>query len=208
MRRAKVKKTLRAGMIRSDGALLWRVNHRYKDGAKVEIPIWLHPKDPRSIAARAQTRSRAAERRAFSRWEKSRERRREAKRNATIRKAKLKAAAKLRYDYVFAMRVRVVTRTVGAFNYAGLRTPSTDEVADMTGCGWLALAKHIAKQFKGTMGWGNKDRWELDHVVPLDSANGDEYSLRQLCHYSNLRPVWLDENRVKHASWNPPEYCI
>lgn len=190
-----MNETLRAGAVREDGALLWRVDHRYKAGVKVEIPIWLHPKDPRSNAARAQARLR-------------RGRGREAKTNAAIKRAKLKAAARRREDYVFAMKVRVVSRAVGAFNDAGLRAPSTDEIAEMTGCGWLALAKHIARQFKGTMEWGNKDQWSLDHVIPLDSANGDEYSLRQLFHFSNLQPLWNEENREKQARWNPPEFCI
>lgn len=70
--------------------------------------------------------------------------------------------------------------------------------AKVIGCGFEDLMNHIAKQFKQGMEWGNHGKWEIDHVIPLASATSPE-RLLELCHYTNLQPLWKTENRQKWA---------
>jgi hypothetical protein len=63
------------------------------------------------------------------------------------------------------------------------------------GCDWGELKKHLESQFQENMSWDNYGLygWHVDHIVPLASAAtiDDIYSL---CHYTNLQPLWADEN--------------
>ncbi len=48
------------------------------------------------------------------------------------------------------------------------------------------------------MTWDNRDKWHIDHIVPLASAK-TESEMAALCHYTNLQPLWASENRRKGA---------
>lgn len=53
--------------------------------------------------------------------------------------------------------------------------------------------KHIESLFKPSMSWNRSGEWHIDHIVPLDSAQSIEEA-EALCHYTNLQPLWADEN--------------
>ncbi len=38
--------------------------------------------------------------------------------------------------------------------------------------------------------------WEIDHKIPLASASNKK-ELEELCHHTNLQPLWKSENRRK-----------
>lgn len=48
------------------------------------------------------------------------------------------------------------------------------------------------------MSWNNwsKTGWHIDHIKPLASAEYSE-DLIKLCHYTNLQPLWAEENLSK-----------
>ena len=46
------------------------------------------------------------------------------------------------------------------------------------------------------MNWDNRSEWHIDHIVPLSSANTEEELIR-LCHYTNLQPLWAEDNLKK-----------
>ena len=51
------------------------------------------------------------------------------------------------------------------------------------------------------MTWKNHTRtngWHIDHIIPLASAKTRK-ELIKLFHYSNLQPLWEEENRKKSA---------
>lgn len=57
---------------------------------------------------------------------------------------------------------------------------------------------HIEKQFKEGMDWNNFGEWHIDHIIPLSSGkNREEYI--KLNHYTNLQPLWAEENIKKGA---------
>jgi len=66
----------------------------------------------------------------------------------------------------------------------------------MLGCSKEMLVKHIESQFVHGMSWENKNEWHIDHIVPLCSAKTIE-DLEKLSHFSNLRPLWANENMAK-----------
>jgi hypothetical protein len=69
---------------------------------------------------------------------------------------------------------------------------------ELVGCTPEFLKEHMEKQFKDGMTWENYGfyGWHIDHIIPLSSAKTDE-ELYKLCHYSNLQPLWANENLSK-----------
>ena len=68
--------------------------------------------------------------------------------------------------------------------------------ARLLGCDWETLRDHIAGLFKPGMTWDNFGDWHVDHVVPLASAESPE-RIAQLCHFTNLQPLWAADNLKK-----------
>ena len=64
------------------------------------------------------------------------------------------------------------------------------------GCSQQDLVLHIESQFRPGMTWGNYGLWEIDHINPLSRAKNEE-EMYLLCHFSNLQPLWKEENRKK-----------
>lgn len=68
------------------------------------------------------------------------------------------------------------------------------------GCSIEELKKHLELQFKEGMNWDNygKSGWHIDHIIPLvkfDLTNLED--VRKVCHYTNLQPLWAEENLSK-----------
>lgn len=56
------------------------------------------------------------------------------------------------------------------------------------------------------MSWSNWEKgdemWHIDHIRPLDSFDlGDFSQLKEACHYTNLQPLWQNENLKKGSKW-------
>lgn len=68
--------------------------------------------------------------------------------------------------------------------------------AHTLGCDHPVLRDHIASQFRTGMSWDGYRQWEVDHVRPLSAARKLS-ELIELCHYSNLQPLWRSENLRK-----------
>jgi hypothetical protein len=46
------------------------------------------------------------------------------------------------------------------------------------------------------MSWENRDKWHIDHIMPLATATSQE-ELEKLCHWTNLKPLWAIDNLKK-----------
>ena len=84
-----------------------------------------------------------------------------------------------------------------------------EKTFDLIGCSPDTLKSHIENQFKPDMNWENHGTmgWHIDHIIPLSSAK-NEYELKELCHYTNLQPLWWFENlqkgsKVHSLPYNP-----
>ena len=51
------------------------------------------------------------------------------------------------------------------------------------------------------MSWDNYGLWHIDHVKPLCLAN-DNNELIKLNHYTNLQPLWAEDNIKKNRKYD------
>ncbi len=74
----------------------------------------------------------------------------------------------------------------------------TNKTFDIVGCTQQQLKEHIQSQFKDNMSWENYGYygWHIDHIIPLSSAKTEE-EIYKLCHYTNLQPLWAEDNLKK-----------
>lgn len=67
---------------------------------------------------------------------------------------------------------------------------------EILGCSYEDFKIHIERQFTKGMTWDNRDKWHIDHIIPMATAKTEEDVIR-LNHYTNLRPLWAEENLSK-----------
>lgn len=68
------------------------------------------------------------------------------------------------------------------------------------GCSIEDFKTHIESLWQPNMNWSNWNQtgWHIDHIVPLasfDLTNEEEF--KKACHYTNLQPLWAEENYEK-----------
>lgn len=70
------------------------------------------------------------------------------------------------------------------------------------------LKKHLEKQFKPGMTWGNYGTyWHIDHKIPIAAFNftcPEDIDFKRCWALSNLRPLWKYENISKGAKVDRP----
>lgn len=73
---------------------------------------------------------------------------------------------------------------------------------ELVGCSPEDLKGHIESQFVEGMTWNNRHLWHVDHVRPLASFDlRDVEEQRKAMHFSNLRPLWKEQNHRKSDKW-------
>jgi len=97
-------------------------------------------------------------------------------------------------DPMFKLSCNLRNRTYQAFRNKGYS--KNTKTKEMLGVEWEVAKQHIERQFKKGMNWNNQGEWHIDHIIPLASANTPE-RLKKLCHYTNLQPLWAEENLSK-----------
>jgi hypothetical protein len=82
------------------------------------------------------------------------------------------------------------------------RTPKT-RTYEYLGCNYDEARRHIEAQFRDGMTWENHGTvWEIDHIRPLASFDLlDDAQKRAAMHFSNLQPLFVQENRAKSDKW-------
>lgn len=191
-------KRFRRGDIREDGKIFWRygrVNCR-------EVESWLSPERFDNWLSNLSVNRSPEERRAARcaharRWQRD---------NAEKRRAYMRAYMRRRIaeDPVEAMRARVRGRLKEALKGRGAKKKVRS--SRMLGCSWKELARRIESRFAPGMSWENRSEWHIDHIVPLALARTPK-DVEDLSHYTNLRPLWARDNRLKSAKPPPPEEC-
>lgn len=86
------------------------------------------------------------------------------------------------------------------------RLVKTGSAVKNLGCSVPEFLAHLESKFTERMTWSNYGQWHIDHIQPLSSFNLE--SAEQLvvaCHYTNLQPLWAEENISKGAKleYNP-----
>ncbi len=104
-------------------------------------------------------------------------------------------------DKTHLISVRIRSRIQ---EYLRLRKiPKTARTFDSLDYGPAELIAHIERQFVKGMGWHNRDKWDVDHIVPLASfkfTSMDDPEFKAAWALTNLRPLWKKDNRAKGAT--------
>lgn len=96
--------------------------------------------------------------------------------------------------YKLSCRLRDRLRDAIKNNYK-----SGSAVKDL-GCTIDELKLHLESKFQSGMTWDNYGLygWHIDHIKPLASFDlTDRNQLLEACHYTNLQPLWAQDNLSK-----------
>jgi hypothetical protein len=101
---------------------------------------------------------------------------------------------------IYAMKCRIRSLICCSLRNKGYTKKSRTH--EILGCDYETFAAHLEAQFVDGMNWDNRDKWHIDHIIPLASAQTEEDVLR-LNHYSNLQPLWAEDNLLKSDKMPP-----
>jgi len=93
-------------------------------------------------------------------------------------------------DYTFRIMKRM-RNLIG--KYITRKQKTTNNII---GCSSDELVKHLEKQFQIGMTWENYGEWHIDHIIPQSLAKTED-ELYRLNHYTNLQPLWKEDNLRK-----------
>jgi hypothetical protein len=101
-----------------------------------------------------------------------------------------------RYHTDIQFRLKVILRN------RLLQSVKTDAKAGSAvrdlGCSILEFKDYLESKFTTGMTWENMGEWQIDHIQPLSKYNlEDAEQFKKACHYTNLQPLWKDDNLRK-----------
>jgi hypothetical protein len=102
-------------------------------------------------------------------------------------------------DNLYKLKVCLRSRTYQAFKRKGYS--KNTKTQEMLGVDWEVCKAHIERQFTKGMSWDNYGEWHIDHIIPLASADTEQRT-KELCHYTNLQPLWSEDNLNKSDKIN------
>ena len=89
------------------------------------------------------------------------------------------------------------------FNKGMSQHRKSDYILKLCGTTLAGVKKHLESLFKLGMTWGNYgwDGWHIDHIKPCAEFDLTDPAQQRICfHYTNLQPLWKDENFEKGAN--------
>lgn len=76
--------------------------------------------------------------------------------------------------------------------------------ASYLGCSVTEAKNYIASKFESGMSWDNwgLHGWHVDHIRPVSSFDFDDPAWAyEVSHYTNLQPLWAEDNMAKGSKW-------
>lgn len=104
---------------------------------------------------------------------------------------------KRKEDFQFRLSVYLRNR----LNAALKEKIKTGSAVKNLGCSLEDLVKHFESLFQPGMTWENHGvyGWHIDHIKPLYGFDlSDIEELKKACHFSNLQPLWAEDNLKKN----------
>ncbi len=90
------------------------------------------------------------------------------------------------------LRVRILRALKQNYKYSS--------TFQLLGCSIEFLKKYLKNKFKPGMTWKNHtvNGWHIDHIIPCCRFDlSKEFEQRKCFHYTNLQPLWAEENWSK-----------
>jgi hypothetical protein len=105
---------------------------------------------------------------------------------------------KYKNDVIYKLKINVRNRVKMFLRANNFKLVNEGSTFDLVGCTPQELRNHIEILFKEGMSWENYgfDTWHIDHIIPLSSAKTED-EVYELCKYTNLQPLWKEENYKK-----------
>ena len=70
------------------------------------------------------------------------------------------------------------------------------------GCSIAYFRVYLEGLFQPGMTWENQGKWHIDHIRPMSSFDlTDPEQQKAACHYTNLQPLWAEDNLKKWAHY-------
>jgi hypothetical protein len=100
-----------------------------------------------------------------------------------------------RNDVLYKISLNLRSRIRQFLKQKGFQKKS--KTFELIGCSPDFLKEHIEKQFTEGMSWDLMGKHiHIDHIIPLSSAKSEK-DIYKLCHYTNLQPLWAEDNLKK-----------
>ena len=109
-------------------------------------------------------------------------------------KKNLYYSLRLKNDVIFRLKCIMRSRLLSFLKTRNIT--KRNKTFDIVGCTPEFLKEHLETQFIDGMNWDNRCEWHIDHIIPLSSAKTED-ELYKLCHYTNLQPLWAEDNLKK-----------
>jgi hypothetical protein len=99
-----------------------------------------------------------------------------------------------KYDKTFVLKKNMRTLLYASLKRKRyVKTKHTEQAIGLT---FAQFKRWIELQFEPGMTWENYGTWHIDHITPL-APTYTESEILKLFHYTNLRPLWGDDNISK-----------
>ena len=129
------------------------------------------------------------------------------KNKETIIKKQIKYnASKLKTDLNFKIKITLSSRIRSALKNSNVT--KRNRTIEYLGISIPEFRKHMEKQFyvnsktNEIMSWENIGKWHIDHIIPCASYDLTDIKAQKKCfHYTNLRPLWAEDNLKKGAKF-------
>ena len=109
---------------------------------------------------------------------------------------KINEREKNRYNNDFLYKLKVNMRNRLRLFLKSKKIYKTNTTFNLVGGTPEIIKEYIESQFTDGMKWDNHGKWHIDHIIPLSSAETEE-EVYNLCHYTNLQPLWGEDNLKK-----------
>jgi len=123
-----------------------------------------------------------------------------------IQQAVVYQRKKYKTDPHFNIKMRLSARIREVLK--AVNTTKRNRTVEYLGISIPEFKKYIEKQFYinlktgEMMGWQNSNKWHIDHIIPCVSYDLTDIKAQKKCfHYTNLRPLWAEENLKKGAKF-------
>ena len=99
---------------------------------------------------------------------------------------------------------RIRSRIRAALKSSRIKKRENSE--SLIGCSFSELRVWIEEQWQSGMSWDNYGHWHVDHIIPCAAYDlNDQVEQNKCFNYRNLRPLWAEDNIVKHDNFGVKE---
>lgn len=183
------------------------IKNRTKKGMTVEMA--LKTPVPPKIFGRSKEERAELNRQKTRQYKKNYPDKVKNRRNSREYKDKENARYRERYKTDINFRIKQNMRRYFHKIIKRAKTKNSMSTMKLLGENWSKIKKYFEKQFKPGMTWSNYGparsdilTWQIDHIKPCDLFDLNLDSEKYKCfHFTNLRPMWSNENARKNNIW-------